>query len=81
MSTVELHNEGRWMQLSAVEVNRGNEITLLLRRLSATGQGISGKNTRQNMCWLSQGNVRGVFSSDGLAGLWWKQKVEPVFDF
>lgn len=23
-------NEGRWMQLSAVAVNRGNEITLLL---------------------------------------------------
>jgi hypothetical protein len=78
---MELHNEGRRMQLSAVEVNRGDVITLLFRRLSATGQGISGKNTRQNMCRLRQGNVRGVFGSDGLAGLCWKQKVEPVFDF
>jgi hypothetical protein len=59
-STIELHNEGRWMQLSAVEVNRSNDITLLLCRLSATGQGISGKNARRNMCRLSQGNVRGV---------------------
>ena len=78
---MELHKEGRWMQFSAVEVNGSNEITMLLRRLSATGQVISGKNTRQNMCRLRQGNVRGAFSSDGLAGLCWKQKVDPMFYF